>query len=245
MNACRRVCGLICWLHSICVPASCAPGGKGADRRDLSLTLRRGRGLGQGSLVAFFGQARTGRANRHAAHGTVASGKPATDRRRGAHGRSPLIRRRARSSGRLRRRRPRGPGGPGGERGPTHGCRGALIRRPPGHRGGVRAAARRGPDMRGGLRRRRWTNSGRALRRRFTPVQHYNAHRPDPSPQQRPPEGTARPRSAAVVRPLRRTRLGGPRRALVTRPCTTASGTQVRPGDRGLFVPLYRDTLGG
>ena len=72
-----------------------------------------------------------------------------------------------------------------------------------------------------------------------TPTAHH------PSPQQRPPEGTARPRSAAIVRPLQRTRLGGPRRALVTRPCTTASGTQARPGDRGLFVPLYRDTLGG
>jgi putative transposase len=40
-------------------------------------------------------------------------------------------------------------------------------------------------------------------------TQHYNAHRPHRSLQQRPPEGTARPRSAAVVRPLRRTRLGG------------------------------------
>jgi putative transposase len=40
-------------------------------------------------------------------------------------------------------------------------------------------------------------------------MQHYNAHRPHRSLHQRPPEGGTRPPSGAVIRPLRRDRLGG------------------------------------
>jgi putative transposase len=40
-------------------------------------------------------------------------------------------------------------------------------------------------------------------------TQHYNAHRPHRSLHQLPPAGGARPPSAAVIRPLRRDRLGG------------------------------------
>ena len=40
-------------------------------------------------------------------------------------------------------------------------------------------------------------------------VQHFNAHRPHRSLDQRPPAGNSPPRSDTVVRPLRRDRLGG------------------------------------
>ena len=40
-------------------------------------------------------------------------------------------------------------------------------------------------------------------------VQHFNAHRPHRSLDQRPPAGGTPPRSDATVRPLRRDRLGG------------------------------------
>ena len=40
-------------------------------------------------------------------------------------------------------------------------------------------------------------------------VQHFNAHRPHRSLDQRPPAGSTPPRSGATVRPLRRDRLGG------------------------------------
>ena len=40
-------------------------------------------------------------------------------------------------------------------------------------------------------------------------VQHFNAHRPHRSLDQRPPAGGTPPRSSATVRPLRRDRLGG------------------------------------
>jgi putative transposase len=46
-----------------------------------------------------------------------------------------------------------------------------------------------------------------AVLREYT--QHYNAHRPHRSLHQRPPEGDTQPRPAAVIRPLRRDRLGG------------------------------------
>ena len=40
-------------------------------------------------------------------------------------------------------------------------------------------------------------------------VQHFNAHRPHRSLDQRPPAGGSLPRSDTIVRPLRRDRLGG------------------------------------
>jgi putative transposase len=40
-------------------------------------------------------------------------------------------------------------------------------------------------------------------------IQHYNAHRPHRSLHQRPPKGGTPPPSEAVIRPLRRDRLGG------------------------------------
>ena len=40
-------------------------------------------------------------------------------------------------------------------------------------------------------------------------LQHFNAHRPHRSLDQRPPAGGTPPRSSATVRPLRRDRLGG------------------------------------
>jgi Ankyrin repeat len=40
-------------------------------------------------------------------------------------------------------------------------------------------------------------------------LQHYNAHRPHRSLDQRPPAGGTPPGSGAVIRPLRRDRLGG------------------------------------
>jgi putative transposase len=46
-----------------------------------------------------------------------------------------------------------------------------------------------------------------AVLREYT--QHYNAHRPHRSLHQRPPDGGSRPRSGAVIRPLRRDRLSG------------------------------------
>ena len=46
-----------------------------------------------------------------------------------------------------------------------------------------------------------------AVLREYT--QHYNAHRPHRSLHQRPPQGGTRPHSDAVIRPLRRDRLGG------------------------------------
>ncbi len=46
-------------------------------------------------------------------------------------------------------------------------------------------------------------------------VQHFNAHRPHRSLEQRPPAGGTPPRSDAAVRPLRRDRLGG----LITNTC--------------------------
>jgi transposase InsO family protein len=46
-----------------------------------------------------------------------------------------------------------------------------------------------------------------AVLREYT--QHYNAHRPHRSLDQRPPEGGSRPRPVVVIRPLRRDRLGG------------------------------------
>ena len=46
-----------------------------------------------------------------------------------------------------------------------------------------------------------------AVLREYT--QHYNGHRPHRSLHQCPPEASTRPRSGAVIRPLRRDRLGG------------------------------------
>ena len=40
-------------------------------------------------------------------------------------------------------------------------------------------------------------------------VQHYNGHRPHRALHQQPPAGGTQPRSEAVIRPLRRDRLGG------------------------------------
>ncbi len=52
-------------------------------------------------------------------------------------------------------------------------------------------------------------------------VQHFNAHRPHRSLEQRPPAGGTPPRSDAAVRPLRRDRLGG----LITNTCRSHEGT--------------------